>query len=191
MFRTQSRYICSGIGRSEHRTDRSRRCRRRYIGRRQVSVFCRVVLMIDVGRRRVSDFCRIVLMIVFLGSSCSRRMLPVLPEDEGNALAARVAHCTDGLAPGSLDDWPESGERFSRFFGSFSVSFRQEDVDEDEAEKADRTVEEEGDEGTEIGVKLFERFGDDEPPEVGRHVGQGVSPASRSHRQNLGGNDPS
>ncbi len=172
MFRTQSRsrYICSGVGRRKHRTDGRRRCRRRYIGRRQVSVFCRVVLMINVGRRRVSDFGRIVLMIVFLGSSRGR-MLPVLPEDEGNALAARVAHCTDGLAPGSLDDRPESGKRFRRFFGSLSVSFRQKDVDEDEAEKADRTVEEEGDEGTEIGVKLFERFGDDEPPEVGRDVG--------------------
>jgi hypothetical protein len=133
--------------------------------------------MIDVGRRRVSDFGRIVLMIVFLDSSRSR-MLPVLPENEGNALAARVAHCTDGLTPGSLYDRPESGKRFSRFFGSLSVSFRQKDVDEDEAEKADRTVEEEGDEGAEIGVKLFERFGDDEPPEVGRHVGQGVSPSS-------------
>ena len=118
-------------------------------------------------------------------------MSSVLPENEGNALTTRVAHCTDGLAAGPLDDRPESGERFCRFFRSLSVSFREKDVDENESENADRSVEEEGNEGSEICVKLFERFGHDEPPQVGGHVCQGVSPPSRPNRQNLGGHDPS
>ena len=70
------------------------------------------------------------------------------------------------------------------------MRFRQEDVDEDEAEDADRAVEKERDEGAEVCVELLECFCHNKPPKVRCHVGYCVSPPTRPDWQNFCGHDP-
>lgn len=70
------------------------------------------------------------------------------------------------------------------------MRLRQKDVDEDEAEDADGSVEEERHERAQVGVELLESLGHHEPPQVGRDVGQGVGPSAGPDRQDLGGHDP-
>ena len=70
------------------------------------------------------------------------------------------------------------------------MGLRQKDVDENEAEDADGSVEEEWHERAQVGVELLESLGHHEPPQVGGDVGQRVSPSAGSDRQDLGGHDP-
>ena len=62
--------------------------------------------------------------------------------------------------------------------------------DEDEAEEADTSVHEEGGGEAEACLDVPEGLGDDEPAEVGGHIGDGVGDASWPHGKDLSGHDP-
>ena len=114
---------------------------------------------------------RFVMIVPF---SC--RMASIFSEYQWHTLASRMAHWADSLTPGTLDNRPESGKRFCGFFGCFPVRFRKKNVNENKSEKTDWTVEKERYERSKVCVQFLESFCNDKPPQVGRGIGQCVSP---------------
>ena len=94
------------------------------------------------------------------------------------------------IASDPFSQRPEPLELRGCLLESSSSCLREKDEDEDEAEEAHAPVHEEGGGEAEAGLDVPEGLGDDEPAEVGGHVGDGVSVASWPHGEDLSGHDP-
>lgn len=95
------------------------------------------------------------------------------------------------IASDPFSQRPEALELRGCLLECSASGLREKDEDEDEAEEADTSVHEEGGGEAEACLDVPEGLGDDEPAEVGGHIGDGVGDASRPHGEDLSSHDPS
>ena len=94
------------------------------------------------------------------------------------------------IASDPFSQRPEALELRGCLLECSASGLREKDEDEDEAEEADTSVHEEGGGEAEACLDVPEGLGDDEPAEVGGHIGDGVGDASWPHGKDLSGHDP-
>ena len=94
------------------------------------------------------------------------------------------------IASDPFSQRPEALELRGCLLECSASGLREKDEDEDEAEEADTSVHEEGGGEAEACLDVPEGLGDDEPAEVGGHIGDGVGDASWPHGEDLSGHDP-
>ena len=94
------------------------------------------------------------------------------------------------IASDPFSQRPEALELWGCLLESSASGLREKDEDEDQAEEADTPVHEERGGEAKAGLDVPEGLGYYEPAEIGSHVGDGVSVASRPDGEDLSGHDP-